>query len=202
MMILPEIRSLLAAEAEIRLSETPEGKPLIRGVALRYGSLSAVLKDPQGRPFRERFTAGAFSRALATGADVRCLVNHDRNIVLGRTKNGTLRLMDDGDALRFECEPSDSPIDQHYARKIERGDMDGMSFRFYKKAERWSGMGEATVRDIDEADIDDVSIVTYPAYRDTEAVLRSLDEHGRSQSRQASRRVLARMRLRLAEADD
>ena len=119
---------------------------------------------------------------------------------MGRTTAGTARLIDDPDALRFEAFPPDSAITEHYRKSIDRKDMDGVSFRFYKLADNWTGAGEATVREVTEADIDDVSVVTFPAYGDTIAVTRSIDEHCRSQSRPATWRKGALMRLRLAEA--
>jgi HK97 family phage prohead protease len=178
-----------------------EGRPIIRGVAVRYGSTSMVLKDAKGRPFREKFRAGAFSRALATGADVRVLINHDRNLVMGRTSVGTAKLIDDPDALRFEAYPPKTAITDHYLSSISRGDMDGVSFRFYKKSDNWSGAGEATVREVTEADIDDVSVCTYPAYLDTFAgATRSYDEHCQSLARDP-RLAKAKRWLRLVEAE-
>jgi HK97 family phage prohead protease len=201
-----ETRYLPLADAEVRAETTEGGKPLIRGVALRYGSPSVRMSDSKGRPFTEKFAPGAFTRALAAGADVRALVNHDRNLVLGRSTAGTLRLMDDGDALRFEIDPPDTVIADHYVNAVKRGDMSGMSFRFYKRADKWSGAGEGTVREVTEADIDDVSIVTYPAYPDTEAATRSLDDHHRDHPATPDPvplawRSMARNRLRLADAE-
>jgi phage head maturation protease len=49
--------------------------------------------------YRERIAPGAFADVL--GSDVRALLNHDPNEVLGRTKSGTLRLFDEQRGLRF-----------------------------------------------------------------------------------------------------
>lgn len=197
-----ETRCFDAVASEIRMETADDGRPVIRGVAIRYGSLSAPLKDSKGRTFRERFHAGAFSRALATGADVRALVNHDPNLVLGRTQPGTLVLSDGPDALRYEIYPPTSAIGAHYVESIQRGDMSGSSFRFYKIRDGWSGAGEATVREVLEADIDDVSVVTYPAYLDSEAAIRNIDDHCRPLPRQDAWLNRANVRLRLAEAGE
>lgn len=197
-----ETRCLDAEASEIRMETDDTGRPVIRGVALRYGSLSTPLKDSKGRPFRERFAPGSFSRALATGADVRGLVNHNKDLVLGRTLSGTLVLNDAPDALRYEIYPSNSAIAQHYVEAISRGDMSGTSFRFYKLRDAWSGAGEATIRDILEADIDDISVVTYPAYSDTEAAIRSIEDHCRPLPRQDPALDREWVRLRLAEAGE
>jgi HK97 family phage prohead protease len=187
-------------EAPTLAPETADGPRSIRGVALRYGSLSLPMVDHKGREFRERFAPGAFSKALGS-ADVRALVNHDRNLILGRTKSGTLRLLDEDDALRFELDPPKSGLAQHYLEAVERGDITGVSFRFYALKDRWTPEGNAYLREVNEADIDDISIVTYPAYPDTEAATRSLESYCRSQPRRTTRLDRARRRLRLAEAD-
>ena len=68
---------------------------------------------------------------------MRCLLNHDPNIVLGRTKSGTLRLSSDQRGLRFECDLPESRSD--LAEAVARGDLDGASFRFKVGEEDWSG---------------------------------------------------------------
>jgi HK97 family phage prohead protease len=186
--------------AEVRVEESADGRRVIRGAALRYGSLSNPLRDAKNRPFREKFRAGAFSRALATGADVRALVGHDRTIVLGRNTAGTMRLSDDADALRFEIDPPDTAIGEHYRVSAERGDMRGVSIKFYKVADIWTGAGEATTREVTEADLEEISLTAFPAYGDTEAATRSLDEHAQAVNRPDPWVLKARFRLRLAEA--
>ena len=137
-------------------------------------------------------------RLLATGADVRALVNHDTSLILGRNRAGTLRLTDDQDALRYEIDPPDTELARHYVEAVRRGDLTGVSFRFFKLSDRWEEAGEATIREVLEADIDDISIVTYPAYPDTEAAARSLDDFESKQkpdrSRWSSRRRSTRSR--------
>ncbi|HEU5479505.1 MAG TPA: HK97 family phage prohead protease, partial [Candidatus Tumulicola sp.] len=109
--------------------------------------------------FRERIAPGAFRTVLGADADVRCLLNHDPNIVLGRTRAGTLRLSDDARGLRFEVELPESRTDIREA--IARGDVDGASFRFDVARDSWLG----EVRTLEEIrTLHDVSIGTYPAY--------------------------------------
>jgi hypothetical protein len=68
----------------------------VHGYAAVYGTLSEDL----GGGRRERIAPGAFADVV--GGDVRALLNHDPNEVLGRTKSGTLRLFDEPKGLRFE----------------------------------------------------------------------------------------------------
>ncbi|QDV34025.1 HK97 family phage prohead protease [Tautonia plasticadhaerens] len=196
-----ETRCLVLPDAEVRMAER-DGRPMIVGRAIRYGSLSRELRSDRGR-FRERFAPGAFTRSLQSGADVRALINHDKNLVMGRNVAGTLRLFDDPDELRFEIDPPDTTWSRDYLVSIARGDMGGVSFRFYKRRDDWERdpADGVEIRTVTEAAIDDVSIVTYPAYEDTSAALRSLDEFRRSQPAGTPLRARAARLTRLAEAD-
>src|SRR5437667_7784213 len=71
----------------------------LSGIAARTGVRSQNLGG-----FVEIIKPGAFTRALREKQDVRCLLNHDVNIVLGRVSNCTLLLseMRDG-SLAFIC---------------------------------------------------------------------------------------------------
>lgn len=171
----PEIRHF--STAEIRM-ETVDEKPLIRGFAIYYDSLS---RDLGG--FREIIRPGALKTALTNGNfDVRALINHDKNLILGRTKPGTLRLLDGDRGLYVEIDPPDTSYARDLAVSMERGDISGMSFRFYMFEDSSRGQtferspeGE-WIREITEfAAIDDVSIVTYPAYDDASAAIRSFE---------------------------
>src|SRR5262245_11080320 len=102
------------------------------GYAAVYGRES---RDLGG--FRERIAPGAFDAVLAGESDVRCLLNHDPNIVLGRSKSGTLRLTSEERGLRFEVDLPESRAD--LAESLRRGDLDGASFRFECGRDSWSG---------------------------------------------------------------
>lgn len=157
--------------AEVRAETGEDGKTLLRGYAAVFGVLSNDLGG-----FREIVRPQAFARVAA--ADVRCLVNHDATRVLGRTRPGTLRLTTDVKGLRFECEAPATSYANDLVTSIRRGDIDGCSFRFYvaKNGDVWNRQPDGqVVRELLDVDVDDVSIVTYPAYRATEVSVRSLE---------------------------
>ncbi len=79
----PEVRSIRSFE----LRAAADDDFALEGTAISYDTLS---QDVGG--FRERIMPGAFTRSLKEGADVKCLMNHDPNFLLGRTKSGTLQL--------------------------------------------------------------------------------------------------------------
>lgn len=79
----------------------------------------------------ETIERGAFARYLASGEDVKVLWNHDSNIVLGATGNGTASLQEDEVGLfgSVEINENDQEAVNAYAR-VARGDVDGCSFGF------------------------------------------------------------------------
>jgi HK97 family phage prohead protease len=126
-----------------------------------------VLSDDLGG-YREKISPGAFQGVL--DSDVRALLNHDPNEVLGRTKSGTLRLFDEPKGLRFELDLPDSPLGQNMRSAVSRGDLDGASFRFEVGDEAWD-KDVRTVKTVKR--LHDVTLATYPAYPSASVELRT-----------------------------
>lgn len=121
--------------------------------------------------YRETIRTGAFSRTLNNGADVRLLLNHD-GVPLARTKSGTLTLSQDDTGLWCEARlDAQSTLVRDIKSAMDRGDLDQMSFAFRATRQEWNE--DYTSRDITEAQLYDVSIVTYPANPATSASMRS-----------------------------
>jgi len=139
----------------------------------------AAVFDQETELFRDYFESiapGAFKRSLSEGADVRALVNHNPDKVLGRTssKPPTLTLAEDKKGLRSTIKPPDTETGREIVELIRRGDVSQMSFAFRPKAaeERMDDDGTFHVR-ITDADLFDVSAVTYPAYEQTSIKVRN-----------------------------
>ena len=136
------------------------------GVVSGYAAIFDKWSEDLGG-FRERIRRGAFASAMRT-SDVRCLVNHDANLLLGRTKSGTLRLKEDQAGLHFTVDLPDTQIARDVATSIERGDIDGCSFAFTVKTDQWTDNDGQDEREIIEiGQLFDVGPVVYPAYPDT-----------------------------------
>lgn len=131
---------------------------------------AAVFNSPTdiGGMFREVVAPGAFTDAVKRD-DVRALINHDSNLVLGRTTAGTLRLSENERGLRVEIDPPDTQYARDLLVSMKRGDVSQMSFGFEALVQTWDESGDVLERTLDECRLFDVSIVTYPAYEDTEA---------------------------------
>lgn len=121
--------------------------------------------------FTERIAPGAFKRTLGMGADVRLLFDHE-GLPLARSKSGTLSLEEDSVGLKVEADlDPNSPIARSVISAVKRGDIDQMSFAFRTIADSWNE--DRSFRTLEEVQLFDVSVVTYPAYEETMATIRS-----------------------------
>lgn len=165
-------RRMVGAQIELRASD--DDPPKIVGHAAVFDSLSEDLGG-----FREKISPGAFKDAIPV-SDIRSLWNHDSNIVLGRTKSGTLRVEEDDHGLHTETDPPDTQLVRDMVRSpIERGDVDQMSFAFriHADGDHWEDTADGMVRTIlpgGVAELFDISPVTFAAYQDTDVGVRSL----------------------------
>lgn len=165
---LPERRTL-TADTEFRA--TDDGEMRIQGHAAVFDLPSENLGG-----FVEYVARGAFKKSLGRQDDVRALWNHDENFVLGRTKSNTLELSEDPRGLRCWIEVADTTYARDLKVLMERGDVDQMSFAFTTSRDQWEELEDGSiVRTIKEIDtLYDVSVVTYPAYPQTDAKVRKL----------------------------
>lgn len=151
---------------EYRMEETEDGARVIRG----HGSVFDSLSEDLGG-FREIIHTGAFDDALAN-SDIRCLINHDANLILGRNTSGTLEVGIDDEGLYYNCSLPDTTYARDLSVSLDRGDITQSSFAFTMDWEddstheyemREDGSWVLHIRKVQE--LFDVSPVTYPAYK-------------------------------------
>jgi len=143
-----------------------------------YGAVFSSNSEDLGG-FIERIAPGAFDNAL--NDDVRALFNHDPSLILGRTVSGTLSLSVDERGLKYDIDMPDTTYANDLRESLKRGDVDQSSFGFTVKNDSWDEVDGQLVRTILEVNqLFDVSPVTYPAYPDTAAAVRSMDKRNES----------------------
>lgn len=164
-------RRFVESEMEVR---TSHGRTYMAGYAAVFDARSGNLGG-----FYEEVASSAFTKTIRE-ADVRALQNHDPNLVLGRTKNGSLKLSADDKGLYYEVEPADTSYARDLRILMERGDVDQSSFAFRMIDDDWRLENDDTpIRTLKEVALVDVSPVTYPAYEDaTSGVIRELAMEG------------------------
>lgn len=178
---------------EIRAAGDGES-PVISGHAAVFNQLSEDLGG-----FFEQVAPGAFANTIQS-ADVRALWNHNADFPLGRSKAGTLRLAEDEEGLAIEIDAPDTQWGRDLLTSMKRGDVDQMSFAFAVVKDAWEQVGGKIVRTLLEVDLYDVSPVTYPAYPQTSAAVRSQLEQftagGQAADQQAREKAEAQARNR------
>lgn len=180
---------------EVRAAPAAEnGELRFEGYAAVFNSFSEDLGG-----FREMILPGAFSNGM--NDDVRCLLNHDPNYVLGRNKAGTLKLEQDERGLKFEVTAPDTAWARDLYKSVQRGDIDQCSFGFsvMPDGETWRRTPTGDERILSDLRLYDVSIVTYPAYPDTTAGVRSAAEAYRGRPVSAGKAEILRKKLKLME---
>lgn len=174
-MVEKEIRTL---QDKVEIRTDSEGRKVIVGYAAKFNVRSQNLGG-----FVEQIDRHAFDGVL--NDDVRALFNHDPNMVLGRTKSGTLKLFVDDIGLRYEISPPDTIWANDLIKSMERGDINQSSFAFIVDYENngdsweYDEDNDLYIRTILKVKrLYDVSPVTYPAYEQTESIIaqRSLDK--------------------------
>lgn len=166
----------LRAEGDAR---TLTGYPIVFGLG------SVDLPDEEHGWVREVIEPGAVSDDLLM-SDVICNINHDDDQMIGRCTGGkgTLRLERDEHGVKMSVETPNTVYGDIAYEGTKRGDFRGMSFAFWLDADkdvsytRGKADGkEVWVRHINKIrGLMDVSIVTRPAYPDTEVDARAQKE--------------------------
>lgn len=180
-----EVRCILSdLKIEQRGDESGQSGRTISGYAAKFDSWS----EPIYGWFREKIAQGAFEKCDMTDA-IMCF-NHDINGILARTSSGTLTLAVDKVGLHFEFNAPGTTLGNDMVELVSRGDVSKCSFKFIVETDEWRYADEKNGLEYDERTIKsisklyDVSLVTYPAYPDTEAGVRSLLEQRKKEALQ------------------
>ncbi|MBB5066151.1 HK97 family phage prohead protease [Granulicella mallensis] len=162
---------------DVRVSKNDDGSNTVSGYAVLYNSLSVDLGG-----FVETIAPGALTRTLADSPDVLCLRDHQVELLLGRTISGTLILTEDSIGLNFVCQLPNTTTGNDLAESLRRGDIDSCSFGFSCANDTWTQDAQGCViRCLLDIDLFEVSVVSFPAYPETSAALRSAPIEIRSQ---------------------
>ena len=121
--------------ANLQVREAAEGEApsrTITGYAVLFGVPSAPLWQDEDSEAREIIAAGAITKELLDGCDIKMTMYHNRQCLLARSNKGvgTLSYEVDEKGVKFTF---DAPNTQHGDEALElirRGDISGCSFMF------------------------------------------------------------------------
>ena len=149
-----------------QIETTDSDEMVVEGYAIIFDTLSDDLGG-----FKEIISPTALSQVDVT--DVKCLINHDYNQIVGRTLANTLELTVDDKGLYFKCHLPNTSYARDIYENIKAGNVNQCSF-FYtlpsndSTARTWQNIDNEYVQTINKIDeLIEVSIVTVTAYKET-----------------------------------
>ena len=157
---------------EFRAEMTTEVE--LRGHASVFNRLA-----PIGRGYEE-IAPHAFDEILQRNEDVRFLLNHNPDNLLGRTRSGTLRLGTDEAGLVVSDDLPETTLGNDVRILVRRGDLTGFSFGYapdiQSDTHRLAPDGRQITTRNNIVRMVDASLATYPAFDEADdAELRSID---------------------------
>jgi uncharacterized protein len=186
-----EKRQTRSLQTELKTRAEQEGEMIIEGYFAVFNKPTELWPGAF-----EEIAPGAFTETL--GNDIRCLINHDTTLVLGRNKSGTYELREDSHGLwgSVRINPKDTDAVNVYER-VKRGDVDQCSFGFNIDAEETEWRDDGTVKwTITKVDLHEGSICTFPAYEETGVQARKSEvaQHKKREIEQRKHNLKARLK--------
>ena len=194
---------------EIRTNQGP-GKPVIRmdggtstegrvieGYAIVFNAPSNVLCEGYGS-FIETIDRGALTEEKLRQWDIRALLEHNAERLLARWRQGvgTLQLSIDATGLRYRFQAPDTVDGNTAVELIRRGDIIGSSFAYLadERSVKWGKAEDGTPTRLvtDITYMEDISVVSRPAYDQTSVTCRFLQQLTPDQEEEKKRKMLER----------
>ena len=137
-------------------------------------------RNPRARRKREKVSRGAFADSLGKveegKREIKAFMAHQPERILGRTGNGSLKLHDTQDGLRFEISMPDTMDARDALALIERGDISasigflGRGSKIARGVDDTDGTEWQVLQDVD---LYEISLTANPAYRGTVVSIRN-----------------------------
>lgn len=164
-----KIRQLRSACSEFQTRADEAGDLYISGYFAVFNSNYELCPGAT-----ESIAETAFDEALDD--DIRCLINHETRLVLGRNKAGTLTLKVDSRGLWGEVKINRNDQDaMNLYERVKRRDVDQCSFGFDILEESFEDRGDSVHWTILKVKLYEVTVATFPAYTDTSVSARKQD---------------------------
>jgi HK97 family phage prohead protease len=177
-----ELRLVDLRDVTVRQDEDPAAPIGFRGTAAVFNRPTRI----GGRwGWWEQLDRGFFDSALSRPDDTRMLKNHNTDLPLARVTAGNLRLSTSDEGLATDADMVPTTYARDLALTLDTGVVTQMSFAFSLAADKWEILqedqpwggreGDELRTLLDASFLWDVSPVTFPAYEDTDASLKSFD---------------------------
>lgn len=154
--------------------EIRNDKVIIDGYVNAVERFSKPLYDKKGK-FIERIMPSVFRRAIEKNDAIKVLLNHDYDMELANTKDGSANLYEDNIGLRAIVEITEPTVIEKAKKKKLRGWSFGFSCNKEEETINDDGLRERTVRDIELIEVSIIDDRKIPAYIGTSIEMRDDD---------------------------
>lgn len=177
--IVKRVLQIPAVDLKVREAAEGEESRVITGYAILFNTPSDPLWSDEESEAREIIAPEAITKELLDGCDIKLTMFHDRQLILGRSRNGsgTLTYIVDEKGVLFECEMPKTVDGDKALELVRRGDLSGCSFafstRYYdeacveRSAKVVNGVTMIEYRIKAVTGVYDFTIAADPAYPDT-----------------------------------
>lgn len=165
-----ETRSI---ETAVTLETRSDNRRVLSGYAARFYSPL----DPDGSEFelfdnlRERIRSTAFDDCLRKNKNIVGLWNHRSDAPIAATGNGSLKLSTDSRGLRFQMDVCNTSTGRDVLELVHAGILRGASFGFHVNRDSFEEADGFDVRWLEECNVKEISLATFPAYSGTEVMV-------------------------------
>ncbi len=161
-----------AKEPEIRTNSV-DFEVRAEGDGMTFTGYASVFNSPSEDlgGFIEYVAPGAFKRSLQSRNEVKLLWNHDSGEPLASLRGGTMQLVEDNRGLKVTAQLPNTTRGRDVAELLRTNVINTMSFGFNVIRDSWSGDGKT--RTLESVRLFEVSVVSFAAYPETTAQVRS-----------------------------
>jgi HK97 family phage prohead protease len=161
-----------AKEPEIRTNSV-DFEVRAEGDGMTFTGYASVFNSPSEDlgGFIEYVAPGAFKRSLQSRNEVKLLWNHDSGEPLASLRGGTMQLVEDERGLKVTAQLPQTSRGRDVAELLRTNVINEMSFGFNVIKDSWSRDGQT--RTLESVRLFEVSVVSFGAYKATEAAVRS-----------------------------
>lgn len=157
-----ELRTFVS-DIAVEANESNSDELRIEGLVNGTETWSHVLGNK--KKFVEKINKGVFFRALSQGGRFDFLGEHDRNLLLATTDNGSLELWEDEEGLKMRANIVPTSYGKDIYTLIRSKVINNMSFGFRVLKDSWKkGVDGIHERTIEDLELIEVSAVRNPAY--------------------------------------
>ena len=161
-----------AKQPEIRTNSV-DFEVRAEGDGMTFTGYASVFNSPSEDlgGFIEYVAPGAFKRSLQSRNEVKLLWNHDSGEPLASLRGGTMQLVEDERGLKVTAQLPNTTRGRDVAELLRTNVINEMSFGFNVIKDNWSRDGQT--RTLESVRLFEVSVVSFGAYKATEAAVRS-----------------------------